>query len=95
MRAHVADGCGLTGGSGRGSRCGRLYFAGGAAIDKSSANFHARAQLAASERPGPSDCSARAAISGAFGLEQPQNPLSAVGGPCSNEAPVELGERLR
>ena len=90
VRTHVADGYGLTGGSGGGSGCGSLYVTGSAATDESTADLLGSVQLCSGERPGPGNRSARAVISWCFSLKQPQNPLSAVGGPGGDKASVGL-----
>jgi hypothetical protein len=95
VRAHVADGYGLTGGPGGGSGRGSLDVTGSAAADESTADLLGSVQLSAGERPGPRNRSARAVISWRFSLEQPQDPLSAVGGPGGDTAPVGFAEGLR
>ncbi|MGH9044430.1 MAG: hypothetical protein ACRDVP_06305 [Acidimicrobiales bacterium] len=64
VRAHVADGDGLTRGSGSGSCCGSLHLAGRNTTES-------------------------------FGLEQPQHPFCAAGGPCGNQTSVGFTQRLR
>jgi hypothetical protein len=95
MRAHVTDGYGLTGGSGSGSCRGSLHITGSDATHESTADLLGSVQLSPSERPGPGDGSARAVILRSFGLEQPQNPLCAIGGPCSDKTSISFAERLR
>jgi len=86
----VADGYGLTGGSGGGSGCGSLYVTGSNATGESTADLLGSVQLSPGERPAPGNPSARAVIGWCFSLKQPQNPLSAVGGLGSDKAPVGL-----
>jgi hypothetical protein len=88
VRTHMADGYGLTGGSGDGSGCRSLYVTGSAATDESTADLLSSVQLSLSERPGSGNRSARAVISWRFSLIQPQNPLGAVGGPRGDKASV-------
>jgi hypothetical protein len=62
VRTHVADGDGLTGGSGS-SRCGgTLYITRADATSEPTANLLGCVELAASERAGSGDQSPRAAI---------------------------------
>jgi hypothetical protein len=95
VRTHVADGYGLTGGSGGGSGCGSLYVTGSDASGESTADLLGSVQLSSGECPGSGNRSARAVISRRFSLKQPQNSLSAVGGPRGHKAPVGFTERLR
>jgi hypothetical protein len=94
VRAHVADSYGLTRRSGS-RRCrGSIHLAGRNADDESTADPLGSVQLSAGERPRPGDGSARAGIVWRFGLEQPENPLCAVGGPCGDETSLGFAERL-
>jgi hypothetical protein len=88
VRTHVADGYGLAGGSGSGSCRGSLHLTGSDATDESTADLLGSVQLSPGERPGPGDERTRAVILWSFGLEHPQNPLCAVGGPCGDETSV-------
>jgi hypothetical protein len=88
VRTHVADGYGLTGGSGSGHCRWSLHITGSNPTHEPTADLLGSVQLSAGERPGPGDGSARAVINWSFGLEQPQNPLCAIGGPCGHKAPV-------
>jgi hypothetical protein len=63
VRTHVADGYGLTGGSGGGCGCGCLCVTGSDATDESTADLLGGVQLSSGERPGPGNRSARAVIS--------------------------------
>jgi hypothetical protein len=55
MRTHVADGCGLTGGSGSGCRCRTPYLARTDATDKAAANPLGSGQFSPGVRPSPGD----------------------------------------
>jgi hypothetical protein len=94
VRAHVTDGYGLTGGSGRGGCCWSLYLADRHATDEAAANHIGSVQLSSSEGTGAGYGSARAVISWSFGLKQPQNPLCAIGGPRGDKTSVGFAERL-
>jgi hypothetical protein len=94
VRAHVADGDGLTGGSGSGRCGGILYVTRTDATGKSTANFLGGVELSAGERPGPSDESPRAAIIWSLSLKEPENPVGAVGGPRGDKAAAGFAERL-
>ncbi len=88
MRAHVAHGDGLTGGSGS-ARCSRSpYLACTDATGKSTANRLRGVELSPGERAGPGDESPGAVILWSLSLKQLQNPLCAVGGPCGDKTPV-------
>lgn len=65
----MADGYGLTGGSGGGSCRGSLHLTGSDATYESTADLLGSLQLSPGERPGPSDRSARALISWSLGLK--------------------------
>jgi hypothetical protein len=95
VRTHVADGCGLTGGSGGGSGRGSLHLAGRDTANESAADLLGSVELSSGERASAGDGSARAVISWRFSLKESQNPLSAVGGPCGDEASVGFAQRLR
>nr|WP_163548555.1 hypothetical protein [Candidatus Frankia nodulisporulans] len=95
VRAHVADGYGLTGGSGSGSCRRSLHITGIDPTHESTADLLGSVQLSPGERPGPGDGSARAVILWSFGLEQHQNPLCAIGGPCGDKTSIGFAERLR
>jgi hypothetical protein len=69
MRAHVADGDGLTGGLGRGRCGGTLYITRTDATGKPTANLVGSVELSAGERAGPGDESPRAAIIWSLGLK--------------------------
>jgi len=84
MCAHVADGYGLTGGSGSGGGCGSPYFAGRHATGEAATNPLGSGQLASGERPSAGDGSARAIVSWSLGLEKPQDPLCTIGSPCGD-----------
>jgi hypothetical protein len=92
--AHMADGDGLTGGSGSGRCSGRLHLTGTDATDKTAADLLRRAQLSSGERASPGDERPRAAIIWSLGLEQPENPLGAVSGPGGDETSVGFTQRL-
>ena len=84
----MADGYGLTRGSGSGGRRRNLDLAGRNTTDESTADLVGNIQLSPRERSRPGDGSARTVILRSFGLEQPQDPLCAVGGPCGDKTPV-------
>lgn len=62
VRAHVADGDGLAGGSGSGGCGGSLYITRTDAAGKPTANFLGSIQLSPGKRSGPGDQRPRAAI---------------------------------
>jgi hypothetical protein len=95
VRTHVADGCGLTGGSGCGGSGARLGIASSTAIHKPAADFDPGVELSAREGPGPGDRGARAAVSWVFGLKHFEHPFGAIGGPSGDQASIRLAERLR
>ena len=86
----MAYGDGLTGGfaSGHGGR--GPYIARTNATDKPPANLVGSSQFTSGEGAGSGDESARAVVIGSLGLEEPQDSLCAVGGPCSSKTTVGL-----
>jgi hypothetical protein len=94
VRAHVADGDGLTGGlrSGHGSR--RPHVVRTDAPGKATADLLRGAELSPGERMSSGDESARAVIVWGLSLKEVQNPLRAVGSPCGNKASVGFAQRL-
>jgi hypothetical protein len=95
VRAHMADGHGLTGGSGSGSGCGSLLFVGRHTTHEAPANLLGSVELSAGVRPSASDGGARAVVSWSIGLKQPEHPLCTIRGPCGDTASFSLAERLR
>jgi hypothetical protein len=95
VRTHVADGHGLTGGSGSGSGCGSLDLVGRHATDEAPANLLGSVELSSGERPSASDGGARAVVSWSAGLKQAEHPLCAIRSPCGDLASFGLAERLR
>jgi hypothetical protein len=95
MRAHVADGRGLTGGTGSGGGCGSLHLVGRHATDEAPANLPGRVALSSGERPSASEGGARPVVGWSGGLEQAENPLCTIGSPCGDTASFGLAERLR
>ncbi len=93
--AHVADADGLTGGSGSGRCSGRRHLTSTDPTDKTAADLFRRAQLSSGERASPGDERPRPAIIWSLGLEQPENPLGTVSGPCGDETSVGFTQRLR
>jgi hypothetical protein len=93
--AHMADGDGLTGGPGSGRCSGRLHLTGTDATDKTAADLLRRAQLSSGERASPGDERPRPTVIWSRSLEQPENPLGAVSGPCGDETSVGFTQRLR
>jgi hypothetical protein len=65
----MADGNGLTGGSGSRSGRGNFHLAGRDAAHEAATNLLGSAQLSSGERPSAGDGSARAIVSWSFGLE--------------------------
>jgi hypothetical protein len=88
VRTHMADGNGLTGGSGGSSSRGSLHLADRHTTDEPTPNLLGSVQLSSGERPSAGDGSARAVITWYFSLKQPQNPLGTVGSPRGGKAPV-------
>jgi hypothetical protein len=78
-------------GSGSGGCRGSLYITGSAATDESTAYLLGGFPFSPSERPGPGDGSARAVILWRLCLEQPQNPIHAIGGPPGDKTSVRFG----
>lgn len=88
MRAHVADGYGLAGGSGN-RRCGRsFYLSGRDRTGESAANFVGSVQFSAGERAGSGDGRAWAVIIRSFDLKQIENPLNTVRRPRSDATSI-------
>jgi hypothetical protein len=71
VRAHMADGDGLSGGSGSGRCGGGLHITSADATDKPTADLLRGVQLSPGECAGPSDQSPRAVIARRLSLEQP------------------------
>jgi hypothetical protein len=71
VRAHMADGDGLTGGSGSGRCSSALHVTRSDAAGKSTANLIRSAELSPGERAGPVDESPWAVIVLSLRLEQP------------------------
>jgi hypothetical protein len=69
VRAHVADGYGLTGGSRGSACCARRDIARGDATDEAATNLRSSAHLSSGERPSAGDGNPRAVVSWSFGLE--------------------------
>jgi hypothetical protein len=95
VRAHVADGYGLTGGSGSRRGCRSFHLAARHPTDEAATNLLGSAQLSSGERASGGDGSARAIVCWSFGLKQLQDPLCATGSPCGDKASVGFAERLR
>jgi hypothetical protein len=95
VRAHVGDGDCLTGGSGSGRCSSSLQVTRRDTAGEPTANLVRSADFSSGERAGPVDESPWAVIIWSLILEQPQNPLGAVGRPCGNEPPLGLAQRLR
>ena len=93
--SHVADGDGLTGGSGSGQGGGSVDVTRSYATDESTPDFVGRVELSPGEGAGPRDGRAGAIITWSFGLEQRENSLGAVGGPCGVKTSVGFAQRLR
>ncbi len=94
VRSHMAHGYALTGGSSSGHRRGSTYMTRNDAPDKPAANLVSGVQFSSGERPCPGNEGPRPPITWGVSLEESQNPLGAVGGPCGHKAPVRLAERL-
>ncbi len=94
VRAHMADGDGLTGGSGSGRCGGSRDFTWTDAAGKPAANLLDGVHLSPGKRARPGDESTRAVVIWSLGLEQPQDPLSAIGGPCGDKTSIAFTERL-
>jgi hypothetical protein len=94
VRAHVAHGYGLTGGSGgrRGRR--RSPLGNGDPSDEPATDLRSGVQLSPGVSPSSGDGSTRAIVARDLGLKQPQDALCAVGGPSGDETPVGLPEGL-
>lgn len=95
VRAHVCDGCGLSGRSGGGRCCGSTDLASGAPVSSPAADLFGDTKLALSEGSRPGDRLSGAAIPRGFRLEQPQHPLRAIRRPHGDDTPVGLAQRLR
>ncbi|HEX9044181.1 MAG TPA: hypothetical protein VF802_04060 [Candidatus Limnocylindrales bacterium] len=94
MSAHVADGDGLAGGSSHGRRDGSLHIRGSNPAGEPAANLLGCVQLSPGERSGPRDERPGPVITWSFSLEQPENPLDAVGSPGGDHPTVGLAQRL-
>lgn len=94
VRAHVADGDSLPGGSG--GRGGRWIsqFAGRDTTDEAPANLGGGTQLTSGECPSAGDRCARAVIRWCLGLEDAKHPLGAVSSPRGNDPTVSVTECL-
>jgi hypothetical protein len=90
----VADGDGLTGGSGSGRCGGTLYLTRTDATGKPTANLVGSVELSAGECASPGDECPRAAIIWSLSLKEPENPVGAVGGPGGDKAAVGFAERV-
>jgi hypothetical protein len=95
VRPHVADGYGLTSRSGSRSCRGVLDLSSGNTADESTADLLGSVQLSSRERPSAGDSGARAVIRRSASLEQPQNSLGTVGGPCGDKTSLVVAQRLR
>jgi hypothetical protein len=95
VSAHVADRDGLTGGSGSRGSGSSFDLAGRHTTHEAAANLFGGVQLSSGERPSAGDGCARAIISWSYDLEQPQDPLSAIGCPTGDKSPVGFAEGLR
>jgi hypothetical protein len=95
MRAHVRDGCGLSGclGGRRRGRSGNI--ARGGACDEATPDLLRDIEFAAGEGPRSGDGIAGTAIPRSFGFEQPQHALCAVRRPPGDDPPVGFAHRLR
>ena len=94
VRAHMWDGCGLSGRFGGGHCCGSADLTSGAAILETTADLLRDVKLATSEGSRPGDRLTGPAIPRSFRLEQSQHPLSAVRRPHSDDPPVSFAQRL-
>jgi hypothetical protein len=94
VRAHVADGYGLTCGSGGREGYRRFHFANGHASDEPTTDLGGGVHLSSGVSPSSGDGGTKAIVGRNLGLEQPQDALCAIGGPCGDETPVGLAERL-
>jgi hypothetical protein len=81
MRAHVRDTGGLSGGTSRRHRSGRLRGLSGTARFKTATDLPRRVEFAAAEASGTPDAISRTIIVRRVSLEQWQNSLGAVCGP--------------
>jgi hypothetical protein len=95
VRAHVADGHGLTGGSGSGSGRGSVHLVCRHATDEAPANLLGSIELSSGERPSASNRGARAVVIWSVGLKQAEHSLCTIRGPHGDTASVGLAERLR
>lgn len=95
MGAHMADADRLAGGSRRGERRRRLHLVRANAACKATAYLLGGVELSPGERASSGDEHPRALVIWHLRLEEPENPLRAVGGPPGDKTPVGLTERLR
>jgi len=94
VRAHMADGDRLTGGSRGSLRSRSLHITGTDATGKPTADLLGRAQLTPGERAGPGDERARAIIIWSLSFKEPENALCAVCSPSGDKASVGFAQRL-
>jgi hypothetical protein len=95
VRAHMWDGCGLSGRSGGGRCRGIADLASGTPILKTAADLFRDAKLATGKGSRASDRLSGAAIPWGFRLEQSQHPPRAVRRPSRHDPPIGFAERLR
>jgi hypothetical protein len=95
VRAHMADGDCLPGGSGRGRGGGSRYLTHTDATGEPTTDLLGGASLSPGERPSPGDERPRAVIIWSLSLKEPEDPFDAVGGPCGDKTSVGFAERLR
>jgi hypothetical protein len=95
VRAHMGDGCDLSGRSGSGRGCRSAHLTSGASILKASADFLGDVKLAMSKSPRPGDRLTGPAIGRRLRLEQSQHPLRTVRRPQRDDPPVGFAQRLR
>ncbi len=94
VRAHMADGDGLTGGSRSSLRGRSLHITRTDATGKPTADLLGRAQLTPGERAGPGDERARAIIIWSLSFKEPEDALCAICSPSRDKASVGLAQRL-
>jgi hypothetical protein len=92
MGSHVGNTGRLAGRPGRGSACRRRSTLVGTARDESTPDLACRVQFSAAEGSGACDAVSRPVVVRRFPLEQGQNALGAVRGPCGDDAAVGLGQ---
>ena len=94
VRAHMRDGCSLSGRSG-GRCCSSADLTSHAPIPETATDLFRDAKLAVSEGPRPGDRLSGTGIPRGFRLEQSQHPLRAVRRPPGDDAPVRFAQCLR